>query len=65
MALGDTGLECTECERLENEFIRARNNSRKPKLSGQETTVTARMLEKLDEDERAALSTYMEHRIGH
>ena len=65
MALDQVDVECVECERLENEFIRVRNKMRKLKFPGQQTTAIARISAKLDEDERAALSTYKDHRIGH
>lgn len=65
MTLDQTALECVECERLENEYISVRNKMWKLKFSGQGTAATARISAKLDEDERAALSTYKDHRITH
>ena len=65
MVMDKTGLDCVECERLDNEFISARKKMIRLKLPGKEATVPVRIAEKLEEAELAALSAYKDHRIGH
>jgi len=57
--------ECAECEKFEKQFIAARSKRTELLLGG---TVTGEILERLkalDEEEIAALSAIMDHKIQH
>jgi hypothetical protein len=57
--------ECAECEKFEKQFIAARSKRTELLLGGKVTGEILATLTALDEEELAALSAMMDHKIQH
>jgi hypothetical protein len=57
--------DCAECQNFEKQFITARSKRTEALLAGNPTGEILEKLKALDEEELAALSSIMDHKIQH